>query len=120
MNSDFTSQLLEQTPDAVIAISPENKVLYWNHAAETVFGYAQAEAMGHSLRELIVPADREETEREILKEALKKGLVVCESLGRHKDGSLVHVSVSTKAVSDDAGKLRYFLSTHKDVTHLKV
>ena len=37
-----------------------------------------------------------------------------------KDGSLVHVNVSTKAVRDASGQVLYFLSSKKDVTQLKV
>jgi len=53
-------------------------------------------------------------------ELLVRNPITYESVRRCKDGSLVHVSVSTKALTDDAGNLRYVVSTLKDVTHLKV
>lgn len=112
--------MAEEIPDAVIVISPGGKILHWNRAAETIFGYTAAEANGKSLSTLIVPEDRIAEEEIILREAQQRGLSVYESLRRRKDGSLVHVSISTKVISDADGKLLYFLCTKKDVTHLKV
>lgn len=33
MKTDFTSQLWEETPDAILALSPDGKVVYWNRDA---------------------------------------------------------------------------------------
>jgi PAS domain S-box-containing protein len=112
--------LWEETPDAIIAISGEGKILFWNRAAESIFGYARAEAVGQSLTALVVPTEYFETETRILEQALSTGLAVYESIRRRKDGSLVHVSISSRAVRDEGGRLRCVLSTKKDVTHLKV
>src|SRR5438105_8870479 len=105
----------------MIAFSPGGKVLHWNRAAEVMFGFTPEEAVGHSLNDLIVPPDKAEAERQIQRDALERELAVYESVRRRKDGSLVHVAVSTKAIRDDNnGEVEYFLSTKKDVTHLKV
>ena len=120
MASDFSAAYWEQNPDALLVLSPEGVVLNWNPAAEAVFGYAPVEAQGRRLIDLIVPDDRAHEEDEIRAEALRGLTTVHESVRRRKDGSLVHVNVSTKAVHDDAGRLLYFLSSKKDVTQLKV
>ena len=118
MNADLALQLWEENPDAILATAPDGTVSYWNRAAETIFGYSRDEAVGRSLRELIIPADRVDEERLLLDAA--RGLAVYESVRRRKDGSLVHVSVSSKAVLDGRGDPRFVVSTQKDVTHLKV
>ena len=120
MTADFKDRLWEENPDALVALSGTGVVLHWNRAAEKIFGYAADEAIGRSLDSLIVPADRADEEKRGQEEALAAGLVVYESLRRRKDGTLVHVSVSTKAIRDADGRLQYFLSNKKDVTHLKV
>jgi len=94
--------------------------LYWNPAATTIFGYSRSEAMGQALLELVVPIDRIDDELRSQAEALRLGVTVYEGVRRRKDGSLVHVSVSTKAVCSHDAKLEYFLFNKKDVTHLKV
>ena len=120
MDAELAHALWEETPDAIVAIAPDGKVLYWNRAAEEIFGYTSAEAVGRLMTDLIVPADRADEERKIQADALTGGVGVYESVRRRKDGSLVHVSVSSKAVRNADGSLRCVLSTKKDVTHLKV
>ena len=120
MGADFSNRFWEENPDAVIAVSPDGKVLDWSRAGEAIFGYTREEAVGRELVELIVPAERVDEERQILGAAAQQDLVVYESVRRRKDGSLVYVSVSTKAVCDAGGKLQYLLSTKKDTTHLQV
>jgi PAS domain S-box-containing protein len=120
MNRDLTRVILDEAPDATIAISAQGEVLYWNHAAEAVFGYARGEAVGKSLTDLTIPADRIAEELTMRQQALQRDVVVYETVCRRKDGSLLHVSISTKSVRDDNGHVLCFLSTKKDVTHLKV
>ena len=120
MGSDFSVGYWEHNPDALLVLSPEGVVLSWNPAAETIFGYTQAEAQGRLLLDLIVPEDRAEEENALRAQALRGSAAVYESLRRHKDGSLVHVNVSTRAVYGPDGQLQYFLSSKKDVTLLKV
>jgi PAS domain S-box-containing protein len=113
-------QLLQHNPDALLAISENGEILHWNDAAEAIFGYSCDEALGRLLNDLIVPPDRRDEERRIREDALRHGLAVYESVRRRKDGLLLHVSVTTKAIRDAGGNLECFLSTKKDVTHLKV
>jgi PAS domain S-box-containing protein len=120
MDMDFAQELSEQTPDALLAVSPDGTVLHWNRAAEVIFGYSQKEAEGRLLTDLIIPADRVDEERWVQAETSMRRVAVYESLRRRKDGSLVHVSISSKAVCDARGSLRYVLSTKKDITHLKI
>jgi len=62
---DFPRQLLEETPDAVIAFTPDGKVLHWNRAAQVTFGFTRNEAVGQLLVELFVPPDRVDEEPRI-------------------------------------------------------
>ncbi|MDO8285771.1 MAG: PAS domain S-box protein [Rhodoferax sp.] len=120
MTPDLTERLWEQNPDALMAVAPDGTILHWNLAAEAIFGFSRAEAVGQPMLELIVPKDCFNEEARTQAEALQRGLTVYESVRRCKNGTLVHVSVSTKAVLDADGQLEYFLSNKKDVTHLKV
>ena len=120
MSSDFYKLLVEETPDALIATSPDGQVLHWNRGAETTFGYTSAEAVGHTLDELILPRDRMDEEKAIHREALAKGVATYESYRRKKDGSLIYINISTRAIRNAAGQVECFVTNEKDVTHLKV
>jgi PAS domain S-box-containing protein len=47
--------MLEVALDAVVTMDHRGRVVDWNHAAETIFGYRADEAIGHDMAELIVP-----------------------------------------------------------------
>jgi PAS domain S-box-containing protein len=53
-------------------------------------------------------------------DASRLGLLAYESVRRRKDGSLLHVSVSTRAVCGADGTLEYLLSSEHDATQLKL
>jgi len=104
----------------VIATSRDGAVLYWSNGAEVLFGYTRAEAVGRAVNELIVPPDRVEEERKILREALETGFSAYESVRRRKDGSPVYVDISSRAARDAQGKVEFVLSSEKDITHQRV
>src|SRR5258706_7136142 len=113
MGADFSNRFWEENPDAVIAVSPDGKVLDWSRAGEAIFGYTREEAVGRGLVELILPAERADEERQILGAAAQQDLAVYESVRRRKDRLLVYVRVTAKAACDPSGKLQYLLSTPK-------
>ncbi|HEV8332818.1 MAG TPA: PAS domain S-box protein [Steroidobacteraceae bacterium] len=120
LKTDFDRMLLEESPDAIIATAPDDTVLYWNKAAERIFGYTSAEVLGRTLHETIVPEERKAEERQIVREAVAAGSATYESFRKCKDGSLVYVDITSRAVCDAAGNVQYILSSKKDVTQLKV
>ena len=48
--------MLEAALDAVVTMDARGRILGWNHAAETTFGYLAHEAIGRDMADLIVPA----------------------------------------------------------------
>ncbi len=120
MKPDFYKLLVEETPDALIATSPDGTVLHWNRGAETTFGYSSEEAIGRSLNELIIPHEQVEAEKAIQREAIASGVATYESYRRKKDGSLIYINISTRVIRNEAGHVECFVTNKKDVTNLKV
>jgi len=120
MLTDFTTLLADESPDAAIITTADRVVLYWNKGAESIFGYTEAEALGRTVDELIVPENSEDEERRILRETLATGCATFESLRRTKDGSLIYVDTSHKVVRARDRDAPLILATKKDVTQLKV
>ncbi len=56
-NEAKLSAISESSLDAVIMIDGEDRVEYWNPAAERMFGYAPGEALGRKCHDLIVGCD---------------------------------------------------------------
>jgi PAS domain S-box-containing protein len=51
-----TQAILDTCPDAFISMDHTGRVTAWNHAAEVLFGFPTAEALGRTLGALIIPA----------------------------------------------------------------
>jgi PAS domain S-box-containing protein len=119
-NSEIAIELLDNSPDAMMALSRDGTVVYWNKSAENTFGYNREEAIGRELRELIIPADRVVEEEKFFNEVMRSGHLTFESVRRKKDGSLIHVDISTRVIRDDQGRVKYILSSKKDFTDRKL
>ncbi len=120
-NSDLSivEALVEETPDALIALSPSGEVLFWNHGAETIFGYSRSEAVGKTLNDLVVPNEYKKEAKEYLEQTVMTGSAVFETVRRKKNGTLVDVDVSKRVVRDSKGDIRFIVANKKDVTLLK-
>jgi PAS domain S-box-containing protein len=52
--------VLDTAPDAFITLDREGQIITWNVAAERLFGWSEGEAVGRTMRELIVPPEHQE------------------------------------------------------------
>lgn len=50
------SSLVESSNDAIISFAPTGKISSWNKGAQELYGFKEAEAVGHNALELIVPS----------------------------------------------------------------
>jgi two-component system CheB/CheR fusion protein len=65
--------LLDSALDCIITMDASGQVLEFNPAAERVFGFTRAEAVGKELAELIIPVSLREPHRQGLKRYLETG-----------------------------------------------
>ena len=112
--------ILDHLPEAVIATSGDGQILFWNRAAESIFGYAVGEVIGRPLAHLLDPAATHGGARAAASVREPGNPQVYEAIGKRKDGALVHVSGSIVAVRGTEGSADYLLHTARDVTALKV
>lgn len=117
---NFLRSLAEHTPDALVALAPDGVVFYWNRAAEAVFGYPAADVLRRRLDEILVPSEGTGEHRRHVQEALANGQSSCEAEFLRRDGTLVVVNITSRAVRESPDGTQYVLSTMRDVTDLKV
>ncbi|OWW18538.1 PAS domain S-box protein [Noviherbaspirillum denitrificans] len=120
MLTDFENLVLQESPDAVMIISLDGTIVHWTNGAASVFGYTGSEVLGQSATALLVPEERREDEQRLARALMDDGICSYESIRRKKDGSLVYVDISAKAIRDEHGRPAFILSSQKDVTALKV
>jgi PAS domain S-box-containing protein len=112
--------LLDTTPDALIAVSVDGRILSWNHGAVDIFGFQTDEAVGTRLDELLLPPGELREEQEALRRTLESGSSVYEGVRTRKDGSLLYVDVTQKLIRDEQGNPQFVVVSKKDITRLKV
>src|ERR1051325_2626779 len=59
------ARVVESSDDAIVSKDLNGIIISWNRAAERMFGYTSAEAVGQSIR-MIIPADRQHEEDMVL------------------------------------------------------
>jgi len=119
IESDYLKLLVEETPDAVIAMSPDGKILYWSKGAENTFGYTRAEVLGIALDELVVPPGMHDEYHSRWRDVLDAGMAIYESIRRKKDGTLIYVNTAMHAVRNESGAVEWLVTNKRDITHQK-
>jgi PAS domain S-box-containing protein len=119
MSSRWLAAIVESSDDAIIGKDLTGVITSWNAGAQQVFGYSAAEIIGRSVTTLI-PADRLGEEATILARICQGQRVEhFETVRRHKDGSLLHVSLTISPIRDRDGNLVGASKIARDITQQK-
>jgi len=116
---DERSQLaaiVESSQDAIISKTPEGIITSWNRAAERLFGYSAAEAIGQPIT-LIIPSECQ-AEEALIFQQLHQGqsIETYETQRQCKDGRRVEVSLTVSPVQDESGVLIGASKIARDIT----
>lgn len=108
-SSNLAEWILEQTADAVVYADAAGRIVRWNQAACSLFGYTSAEALGHTL-DLIIPQHLRAAHGAGFSNAMASGrtrLTGRPTLTRAvpKDGNRLYVEMTFAVVRDDMGKV---------------
>ena len=117
--NDRLAAIVATSDDAIVAKTPDGIVTEWNRGAETIFGFAASEMIGHPI-EILLPPDLALEESEIL-DRLKRGeqVVHFETRRRRKDGQIIDVSLTVSPLWDRAGRLVGASKIARDITAQK-
>ena len=101
----WLAAIVDSSNDAIISKDLDGVISSWNAAAEQLFGYSEVEAVGHPIT-LIIPTDRHDEEREILRR-LGEGerLEHFETRRVTRDGRFLDVSITVSPVRDSGGTI---------------
>jgi diguanylate cyclase (GGDEF)-like protein/PAS domain S-box-containing protein len=109
--------LFEQTPMGVIRWGAGFCVEEWNPAAERIFGYTRAEALGRHANELVVPPAAREHVMGVWQALLdKRGGFRSKNVNVTKDGHTIVCEWYNTPLVDAAGKVVAVASMVQDVT----
>lgn len=111
---------LEKTHDAIVILSPDNIVRFWNPGAERLFVWTASEATGRPLTELIYNEQQIPAFRKRRDELFLNGDWSGEINQVRKDGSQVVSSSRWTLVLDPENRPKSILEIHTDITERKL
>jgi PAS domain S-box-containing protein len=115
----FLASIIESSDDAIIGKDVNGIITSWNSAAERLFGYTAAEAIGRSIA-IIAPPDRANEMPAIL-DRIKRGEQVqhFDTMRRAKDGRLVPISLTVSPIKDRDGRIIGASKIARDISERK-
>ncbi len=118
---DLPRRILEGSPDAVLVSDRSGAVVYWNAAAQRIFGFSPGEALGRSL-EIIIPEQFRDRHRAAWERVMETG-VTRYGDGRllavpaiNKDGRRLSIEFSIQLLKGSEGRVEHVAAVIRDVT----
>ncbi len=110
--------IIESSPDAILTRALDGTVKRWNPAAERIFGWTEAEAVGETRP--VVPDDQREEHEHIL-DQLRQGkrLTDIETKRLTKAGNQIDVSLSAAPLRDEDDTIVGITEVLEDITERK-
>ncbi|MDD2919140.1 PAS domain S-box protein [Rhodoferax sp.] len=118
--ANLPEAILQFMPEALIFSDLEGIIRLWNPAAETLFGFKAAEAIGQSL-DLIIPERLRKPHWDGFNMAVSRGgtkpgrsSAITRSL--HKNGEQIYVDMSFMMVKNPSGEMLGAMAVARDAT----
>ena len=119
LEKQYYESLVSLSPTAIVTMDLEEHVTSWNPAAERLFGYAETEAVGRPIDELVLGTAEQKAEGEsVTRQALEDGVAHMTTRRTSKDGAWVDVELLMVPLIVDGQRTGYLLVYH-DVTAAK-
>ena len=108
--------------EATIMIDSEDKIIFWNNAAERMFGYSSQEVLGKSMHQLITFEEEQQKAHIGIKEFAQTGRgpvigSIMEFVAKHKDGTAIPIERSV--ASFKRGDRWYAVGIVRDIRERK-
>jgi PAS domain S-box-containing protein len=117
---EYFETFFQYSPAAVVVVDFDGKVISWNPAAQTLFGYTAQEAIGHDVDSLVANDPRVEAEARMYTKKFtgELGRVEVKGTRTRKDGSLVDVEVKGLPIAVE-GKMVGLLVIYHDISEIE-
>jgi PAS domain S-box-containing protein len=118
-HSQRLAAIVESSDDAILSVDLDGTIATWNRGAETLFEYAADEVIGRSVM-MLIPPERQSEEPELLQRVARGEHVQhYETVRRHKNGSLIPVSLSVSPILDGSGDVIGASKIARDISDRK-
>jgi len=108
-------QLFEASPEGIVILDTEDRVLRVNGEFMRMFGFSREEAIGKRINDLIVPTAFREEALSLTRKVSNGESVSYETLRVRKDGTPVHVSILGTPIKEMSGSAAVY-GIYRDIT----
>ena len=108
--------IVESSDDVIVSKTLEGVIKSWNAAAERLFGWTAAEAVGQHITLIIPPERRAEEDDVIARIRAGERVDHFETIRVTKDGQLRAVSITVSPIRDAAGRVVGASKIARDIT----
>ena len=111
--------IVESSDNAIIGKTLGGQITSWNHAAERIYGYSEAEALGKHISILLPHGHHDQISDLLQRVAGGASVSYLETVSQGKDGRLVDVSVAISPIRDASGGIIGASTIATDITEHK-
>ncbi|MEJ1170342.1 PAS domain-containing protein [Variovorax sp. CCNWLW235] len=118
-NVDF-KQLVEGAGDAIMVCDAKGAITLWNRAAERIFGFTEAEAMGQSL-DMIIPQRQRQRHWDGYNKTMETGITkygadLLRVPALHKDGHTLSIAFTVSMLFSEDREVTGIVAIVRDET----
>jgi PAS domain S-box-containing protein len=118
-NVDF-KQLVEGAGDAIMVCDAKGAITFWNRAAERIFGFAEAEALGQSL-DMIIPQRQRQRHWDGYHKTMETGITkygadLLRVPALHKDGHTLSIAFTVSMLFSQNREVTGIVAIVRDET----
>ena len=112
----WVAAIVDSSDDAIVSKTLDGLITSWNRAAERIFGWTAAEAVGRSIT-IVIPPDRLAEEEDILAR-IKQGEKIehFETTRMRKDGTRFEISLTVSPIKNAKGEVIGASKTARDIS----
>jgi PAS domain S-box-containing protein len=111
----WLAAIVDSSNDAIISKTLDGVISTWNPAAQQLFGYSEAEAIGRPIT-MIIPADLHDEEKELLQRVRVGDHRRYDTRRVTRDGRTLDVSITISPVRDATGTIVGASTILRDIT----
>jgi PAS domain S-box-containing protein len=115
----FQARLLNAMGQAVIAADINGEIIYWNDAAEQLYGWTETEVLGRNITGILLQDVIQEDTEGVLSHLSSGKSWMGEVILKRRDGTVLTVIIATSPITDDKGETIGILGVSTDISEQK-
>lgn len=112
----YQAHLLQNVSDAILSTDLDFRINLWNRAAESIYGWSEAEALGKTVKELLKPDYGKVNREEVVARFFQDGVWAGEVIQHDRQGVPIHISSQVTLLTDDAGTPFGSVGVNRNIT----